>query len=219
MSKLESLGIPPIVTRQDFMQVLAAGNFRYLSPDDIEQIVPWDLDKYTLSDFRRYFDRFVQLFGGNWNIFAHHFASLDIACGGIDSEGFYPWMPVILAYLGASATGIDVGHQPAELAGIYQHYEYDLANLSDNGLFDIPGIATNGGFNLITFLSTITPSFGSSDVMRSTSKIRGMNMEHIETNILNHVEDLLLPGGILFMDSRQGWQQAFKKEGDELIAV
>lgn len=209
MADLEKLGITiPINSRLDFLKIVRDGKFESLTSKDIEQIIPWGLDKYTVRDLRLYFNDFVKMFGNGWKIFNSGFTSLDVACGASDSEGFWPWLPAIMSNLGASSVGVDIGSQPESLQGAYHHIKYDLTDLSSNGLSDIPYLQGER-FNLITFLNTINPNVPS-DVMSRIASDKGKLLSEVERSIFSNIGNLLKPNGIVYADMKAGWQLAFK---------
>ena len=218
MASLEKLGVTiPISSRDDFLQIVRNGKFKDLSPKDIEAIIPWGIDKYTVKDLRTYFDDFVKMFGKGWRIFNRNFSSLDVACGASDSEGFWPWLPAILSNVGATCVGVDIGSQPESLRGIYTHIPFDLTHLGSNGLADIPSL---GGekFDLITFLNTIT-NFVPSDVMTRIARDRGRLLSEVQDSVFSNIETLLKPNGIVYADTLQGWQLAFRNTKNGLKRI
>lgn len=217
MSNLSELGISPISSRIDFLKIVNRGLFPQLTPEDIVDLIPWNLDKYAVRDFRKYFDTLVKLFNKGWQSFSDNFRALDIACGGNNAEGWYPWLPGILSQLGAEVIGIDIGTQPPELSGLYTHISFDLTDLSENGLLDIPDIEGQQ-FDLITFLNTINP-FISSDEMERIALSKNKSLTQIQGSIFSNIGTLLKPNGILYADLRQGWQLAFRKTPKGLLPL
>jgi hypothetical protein len=218
MAHYSEYGFSPIQSPIEFLNMVGEGKFSQLTPDDmVNGLIPWKMDKYTLRDFRGYFDEILELMGEGWDTFQHNFSSLDIACGAKDSEGFYPWWPAILAKLGADSYGIDLGNQPDQLAGMYHHTVFDLTQIPESGLKGIRGIAGKQ-FNLITFLNTINP-YVPSDVMRRTASQNGTTLSRVQDSILHNIGDIMKENAILYMDTQQGWQQAYRKMDGELVQV
>ncbi len=218
MTSIQEIGISPISQRTDFLRILDTVSFSQLTGEDIEEIIPWNLDKYTVRDFRTYLGKIVSTFGQGWGVFSNNFTALDICCGGCGykSEGFYPWWPAILSQLGADVTGIDIGDQPKELTGMYTHIQYDVTDLSV-GLTEIPEIAENK-FHLITCLNTINP-YISSDVMVETAWNKRKNTFDMQHILFRDIDKLLVNGGLAFVDSHEAWQQMFRKTREGLIQL
>ena len=218
MAILEQLGVSiPIKNRGDFLTIVKNGKFKDLSPKDIESIIPWGIDKYTVRDLRTYFDDFVKMFDKGWGVFNNNFSSLDVACGANNSETFWPWLPAILSNLGAKCVGVDIGSQPESLQGIYHHIQYDLTDLSNNGLSDVPGLV-NERFDLITFLNTITPNVPS-DVMTRIARDKGKLLSEVQDLIFSNIGSILKPNGIVYADTRSGWQLAFRNSPNGLKRI
>src|SRR3989344_8057722 len=122
--------LQPIQRCIDFLPYVASGQYRNMPMNRLEQIVPWNLDKYNLRDFQKYLTEIAHAFGGDWEVFKG-LKCLDICCGSNDGEGFYPWLPPILSTLGAEVTGLDLGTQPEELKDLYTHISLDITKLDN----------------------------------------------------------------------------------------
>lgn len=200
--------LQPIQKCTDFLPYVANGQYRNMSMEQLEQIVPWSLDKFNLRDFQIYLTAIAHAFGGDWEVF-RGLKCLDICCGSNDGEGFYPWLPPILSTLGAEVTGLDLGTQPEELNHLYTHISYDITKLDNQGLHSIQGIGDKK-FDLITFLNTIN-SFVPSDVLSSMAWNSDQSLKEIQRKVLKNIPQLLNSGGVLCYDSLAKWQIIYKK--------
>ncbi len=206
----------PISRRSDFFPYISSGQYANMPFEQLDQLVPWGIDKYNLRDFKKYLNEIANDMGGCWDVFKG-IKHLDICCGSFDGEGFYPWLPAIMSHLGAEVTGLDLGSQPDDLKNLYTHITFDIITLGENGLHDIAGIK-NQQFNLITFLNTIT-SFVPSDVLTRMARDVGISLSSIQEKILKDIDKLLYPNGILYFDSKTKWQEKFIKKGNSLVKI
>lgn len=115
------------------------------------------------------------------------------------------------------ADGVDIGSQPESLQDVYHHIQYDLTNLSSKGLSDIPSLQ-NEKFDLITFLNTINP-YVPSDVMTRMARDKGKLLSEVQDSIFSNIGSLLKPNGIVYADTREGWQVAFRNTSNGLSKI
>lgn len=198
----KSSGWSPI----DFLAKVHGDNLLQMTRRDIENAVPYKNDVSPISDAIKYIQKISRELEVELSDFSD-LRFLDIACGGVGSDGHYPWLAAILSQL-ANVQGLDLATQPKELKGYYQHIECNLAHLGENGLLEVPGITP--GYDVITFFNTINSRAPHSPTMKAEMRNAGKTVNEMEFMIKQSAKRLLQPHGILYMDSSRGVEQVLR---------
>lgn len=126
---------------------------------------------------------------------------------GGDNLIFTPILPVILGAQGADAYGIDIVPQPEYVRGFYTHYCLDITEITRVHLGDLIG---GGGFNIVTFVHTLGRGDTANSLIKTTAQA-GIGLWEFQNLLLPQIENLLVPGGIAYVDTMDEWGRIIRK--------
>jgi hypothetical protein len=193
-------------TPQEFLARVKKGDFENMSEKEISAIIPDGISKYAIIDAKRHMHQIALAFGQGWNIFNPNFRMLEVACGGIGTDGQPPWAAAIMGQL-ANVTGVDYAAPFPILSDCYYHVQCDLTQLGEEGLLGVDGIYP--GYDVVTFFNTLTDRT-ISPFLRDSVRESHVSYDQVQHNIEHNMRSLLKPGGIYYTDSHNPSGQIFR---------